>query len=50
MFKISVVDDRKIAREKLKGICGVYRICDGDQVDFAKGKVMEENYVLVVLV
>ncbi|NHJ39891.1 MAG: alpha-hydroxy-acid oxidizing protein [Asgard group archaeon] len=35
---MSVEEDRKIAREKLKGICGVYRICDGDPSRLCQGQ------------
>ena len=27
---MSVEEDRRRAKDKLKGICGVYKICDGD--------------------
>jgi isopentenyl diphosphate isomerase/L-lactate dehydrogenase-like FMN-dependent dehydrogenase len=30
MIKVSLEDIRNKAREKLKGVCGVYKICDGD--------------------
>ncbi|NHJ46502.1 MAG: alpha-hydroxy-acid oxidizing protein, partial [Asgard group archaeon] len=35
---MSVEEDRKKAREKLKGICGVYRICDGDPSRLCQGQ------------
>lgn len=35
---MSVEEDRKKAKEKLKGICGVYRICDGDPSRLCQGQ------------
>jgi len=35
---MSVEEDRKIAKEKLRGICGVYRICDGDPSRLCQGQ------------
>ncbi|NHK31761.1 MAG: alpha-hydroxy-acid oxidizing protein [Asgard group archaeon] len=35
---MSVEEDRKKAREKLKGVCGVYRICDGDPSRLCQGQ------------
>ena len=35
---MSVEEDRKNAKEKLKGICGVYRICDGDPSRLCQGQ------------
>jgi isopentenyl diphosphate isomerase/L-lactate dehydrogenase-like FMN-dependent dehydrogenase len=35
---LSVEEDRKRAKEKLKGICGVYRICDGDPNRLCQGQ------------
>ncbi|NHJ32957.1 MAG: alpha-hydroxy-acid oxidizing protein [Asgard group archaeon] len=35
---MSIEDDRKKAKEKLKGICGVYRICDGDPSRLCQGQ------------
>ncbi len=35
---MSVEEDRNKAKEKLKGICGVYRICDGDPSRLCQGQ------------
>ncbi len=35
---MSVEEDRKKAKVKLKGICGVYRICDGDSSRLCQGQ------------
>ncbi len=34
---MSVEDHRKVAKEKMKGKCGVYRICDGDSTRLCQG-------------
>lgn len=35
---MSVEEDRKIAKEKMKGYCGVYRECDGDPSRLCQGQ------------
>ncbi|NHJ04039.1 MAG: alpha-hydroxy-acid oxidizing protein [Candidatus Heimdallarchaeota archaeon] len=35
---MSVEDDRLKAKEKMKGYCGVYRICDGDPTRLCQGQ------------
>ncbi|NHJ86358.1 MAG: alpha-hydroxy-acid oxidizing protein, partial [Asgard group archaeon] len=35
---MSVEEDRQKAREKMKGYCGVYRICDGDPSRLCQGQ------------
>ncbi len=35
---MSVEEDRKKAKEKLKGICGIYKICDGDPSRLCQGQ------------
>ncbi|MHA1668829.1 MAG: hypothetical protein ACTSUR_09235 [Candidatus Heimdallarchaeaceae archaeon] len=34
---MSVEDHRKIAREKMKGFCGVYKSCDGEKNKICQG-------------
>ena len=35
---ITLTDVRQEARKKLEGICGVYKICDGDPSRFCQGQ------------
>jgi len=38
VFTLSVEEDRKIAKEKMKGYCGVYRECDGNPSRLCQGQ------------